>query len=83
LDEDKIDQYFFSEGFFNFKDKSHLAKETKIKIHKDVFDDENQDPRIYGSSSFSNQNKTEINNAIFTSCKINDDCPPWSIKQKK
>jgi hypothetical protein len=33
-DENKIDQYFFSEGFFNFKDKSHIAKETKIKIHK-------------------------------------------------
>ena len=39
VDENKIDQYFFSEGFFNFKDKSHLAKETKIKTHKDVFGD--------------------------------------------
>ena len=80
---DKIDQYFFSEGFFNFKDKSHLAKETKIKIHKDVYGDINQDPRIYGVSSFSNQNITEINNATFTSCKLNDDCPPWSIKAEK
>ena len=78
--DDKIDQYFFSEGFFNFKDKSHLAKKTKIITHKDIFDDEIQDPRIYGSSSFSDQNKTVINNGIFTSCKINDDCPPWSIK---
>jgi len=83
VEENKIDKYFFSEGFFNFKDKSHLAKETKIKIHKDVFDDENQDPRIFGSSSFSDQNKTVINNGIFTSCKLNDDCPPWSIKAEK
>ena len=80
VEENKIDQYFFSEGFFNFKNKSHLAKETKIKTHKDVFDDINQDPRIYGSSSLSDQNKTVVNNAIFTSCKLNDDCPPWSIK---
>ncbi len=79
----KIDQYFFSEGFFNFKDKSHIAKETKIKIHKDVFGDENNDPRLYGSTSFSNENKTVINNGIFTSCKINDDCPPWSIKAER
>jgi LPS-assembly protein len=83
VNENKIDQYFFSEGFFNFKDKSHLAKETKIKTHKDVFDDEDQDPRIYGSSSLSDQNKTIINNALFTSCKLNDDCPPWSIKAEK
>ena len=83
VDQNKTDLYFFSEGFFNFKDKSHLAKETKIKTHKDVFGDKNQDPRIYGSSSLSDQNKTVVKNAIFTSCKINDNCPPWSIKAKK
>jgi len=83
VDVDKTDQYFFSEGFFNFKDKSHIAKDTKVKTHKDVFDDKRQDPRIYGSSSLSDQNKTVFNNAIFTSCKLNDDCPPWSIKAEK
>ena len=83
INENKTDQYFFSEGFFNFKNKKHLAKETKIKSHKDVFGDKNQDPRIYGTSSLSDQNKTVINNAIFTSCKLNDDCPPWSIKAEK
>jgi len=83
VEKNKIDKYFFSEGFFNFKDKSHIAKETKIKVHKDVFDDINQDPRIYGSSSFSNQKETVINNGIFTSCKLNDNCPPWSIKAEK
>jgi LPS-assembly protein len=80
VDENKFDEYFFSEGFFSFKDKSHLAKETKIKTHKDIFENEDQDPRIYGSSSFSDPNKTVVNNAIFTSCKLNDDCPPWSIE---
>ncbi len=83
VEENKIDQYFFSEGFFNFKDKSHLAKETKINSHKEVFGNKNHDPRIYGSSSFSDQNKTVVNNGIFTSCKINDNCPPWSIKAEK
>jgi LPS-assembly protein len=83
VEENKMDQYFFSEGFFNFKEKSHLAKETKIKTHKDVFGDKNQDPRMYGSSSFSNKDKTVVNNGIFTSCKLNDNCPPWSIKAEK
>src|SRR6056300_928205 len=83
VEKNKIDKYFFSEGFFNFKDKSHIAKETKIKVHKDVFDDINQDPRIYGSSSFSDQKETVINNGIFTSCKLNDNCPTWSITAEK
>ncbi len=83
VEKNKIDKYYFSEGFFNFKDKSHLAKETKIKTHKDVFGNLNNDPRIYGTSSLSNPKKTIVNNAIFTSCKLNDDCPPWSIEAEK
>ena len=83
VDKDKTDKYFFSEGFFNFKDKSHIAKETKINTHKEIFDDKNQDPRLYGTSSYSNKYKTVVNNGLFTSCKINDNCPPWSIKAEK
>ena len=80
VDKDKTDKYFFSEGFFNFKDKSHVAKETKINTHKEIFDDKDNDPRLYGSSSYSNEKKTVVENGIFTSCKLNDSCPPWSIK---
>jgi LPS-assembly protein len=83
VDEKKFDQYFFSEGFFNLKDQSHLAKETKILAHKDIFDDENNDPRLYGSTSISNQEKMIIKNGTFTSCKLDDDCPPWSIKAEE
>ncbi|MDB3943513.1 organic solvent tolerance protein [Candidatus Pelagibacter sp.] len=83
INDEKVDKYFFSEGFFDFKNKKHIAKETKVKIHKDVFGDMEHDPRVYGSSSFSNANETIINNGIFTSCKINDNCPPWSIKAEK
>jgi len=83
VDENKTDKYFFSEGFFNFKDKSHVAKETKINAHKDIFGDEKNDPRLYGSSSYSDEKKTVLKNGLFTSCKINNDCPPWSIKAEK
>ena len=83
VDENKTDKYYFSEGFFNFKDKSHIAKETKINTHKDIFDDENNDPRLYGSSSYSDEKKTVVKNGLFTSCKINDNCPPWSIKAEE
>ena len=83
VDENKNDNYFFSEGFFNLESKSFVSKETNIKVHKGVFDNEEQDPRLYGASSFGNEKKTIINKGIFTSCKLNDTCPPWSIKSKK
>ena len=83
VEEEKNDRYYFSEGFFNFKDKSHIAKETKINTHKDIFDNKENDPRLYGSSSYSNKDKTVVKNGLFTSCKINDNCPPWSIKAEE
>ncbi len=80
---DKQDKYFFSEGFFDFAKDTFISKQTKIKVHKSVFDDEKQDPRIYGSSSYGDVNSTVINKGIFTSCSLNNNCPPWSIKSEK
>ena len=83
VDNNKKDNYFFAEGFFDFEDNSFKSKDTKIKIHKSIFNNENQDPRLYGSSSIGNDEVTIVNKGIFTSCKLNDNCPPWSIKSEK
>ncbi|WP_435095682.1 organic solvent tolerance protein [Candidatus Pelagibacter bacterium nBUS_27] len=82
-DPTSIDEYFFSEGFFNLKDKSFISKKTNVKLHKNIFDNSENDPRLYGSSSQGDQNQTIVNKGIFTSCKFNDNCPPWSIKSEK
>ena len=76
----KSDKFYFESGIFDLKNKSFIAKDTKIKIHKNVFDDFNNDPRIEGVSSNGQKKITTIKKAVFTSCKMNDKCPPWSIK---
>ena len=83
VDEKKYDNFFFSEGFFDLNNKSFISKETKIKLHKDIFDNEDQDPRLYGVSSQGDEKKTIVKKGIFTSCKLTDDCPPWSIKSEE
>ncbi len=82
-DNDGIDNYYFSEGIFDFKKKSFVAKNTKVKIHKEIFENSEQDPRVYGVSSFGNEKQTVIKKGIFTSCRITDKCPPWSIQSEK
>ena len=52
-------------------------------MHKSIFDDEEQDPRLYGASSSGDDKKIIIKKGVFTSCKLQDNCPPWSIKSKK
>ena len=77
-----MDRYFFKDGFFDFEKKSFIAKDTNIKVHKDIFGNDENDPRLYGTSSFGDENKTVVNKGIFTSCKFNENCTPWSRIRK-
>jgi LPS-assembly protein len=77
------DKYFFSNGFFNLKKNNFNALETTILMHNDIFGNEDNDPRIKGISSFKKNEITQINKGIFTSCKKDDNCPPWSLKAEK
>ena len=79
----KSDKYFFSEGFFNFSNRSFVSTDTKISLHKEIFLNPEMDPRLSGVSSYGNDDLTVINKGVFTSCKITDNCPAWSIKSKK
>ena len=75
----KSDKFFFESAIINLKEQRFIAKDTEIKIHKDIFDNSENDPRLKGVSSVSDSNLTIINKGVFTSCKKNDNCPPWSI----
>ena len=91
----KSDKYYFENAFINLSEKSFISKDTKIDIHKNIFDAEREpsqnnilfegenDPRIYGASSSGNNQITVVNKGIFTSCNKNDNCPPWSMKANK
>ena len=37
---EKNDKFYFKNAFINFLDRSYLSKDTKINIHKKVFDKE-------------------------------------------
>ena len=79
----KSDKFFFSDGIFNLKDKSYTASDTKIEIHKNIFENEKNDPRIYGASSKGESNLTTIKKGIFTTCQKREGCPPWAIKSEE
>ena len=76
----KSDKFFFLDGVFNLENKTFVARDTKIDIHKDIFDKEDNDPRIYGSSSKGGEKITTIKKGVFTICQKREGCPPWTIK---
>ena len=64
----------------NLKNQNFIASDTEILMHKNIFDNTENDPRILGKSSKKKNNITVINKGVFTSCKKNDSCPPWSME---
>ena len=77
------DKFFFSNAIVNLKNQNFIAKDTEITLHKDIFDDTDNDPRLMGVSSSKEGNITTVNKGIFTSCKKNDNCPPWAIQAQE
>ena len=77
------DKYFFKSAIFDLKNQNYIAEEVDIEFKKDLFGNKDNDPRFKGVSSKSENGITTINKGIFTSCKKNDNCPPWSIQADK
>ena len=74
------DKYFFKSAVFNLKNQNYIAQDINIDFKKDIFGNKDNDPRFKGLSSSSKNGITTIKKGIFTSCKKNDRCPPWTIQ---
>ena len=77
------DTFYFKTAVVNFKEQSFYGTDPTIKVKKDIFNDIDNDPRIMGISAISDKNRTKISKGVFTSCKQNDNCTPWSIKARE
>ena len=74
---------FFSSAIIDLKNQKFSAADASINMHKNIFNNSTNDPRLKGISAKGDANKTELNRGIFTSCNKDQDCPPWSIKADK
>ena len=79
----KSDKLYFKNAIIDLKNEKFIAKNVKINIHKIIFGKNENDPRLVGVSASGNNEKTIINIGTFTSCKINENCPPWSISAQQ
>ncbi|MDA9108342.1 organic solvent tolerance protein [Candidatus Pelagibacter sp.] len=79
----KSDDFFFKTGFFDLKKNKFLGKDIVAKFHKDLFGDEENDPRISAVSGYGDKFNTYFEKGVFTSCKKTDKCPPWKITSSK
>jgi len=64
------------------KTNKFLGKDVNIIFQKLLFDDIENDPRGSGVAGYGDKLNTYIDNAVFTSCKKTDKCPPWKMRAK-
>ena len=77
------DKFFFETGFFDLKSNKFLAKDINAKLHKALFGNSKNDPRISAVSGYGDKSNTYFEKGVFTSCKKTDKCPPWKITADK
>ena len=79
LDSEK-NMYNFSESMVNIKTNEIIGKDININFRNDFFGNSENEPRLKGNYASSNKEETIIKSGIFTTCKKNNKCPPWTIK---
>ena len=82
IDKDK-NNYSYEKAMIDLNKKEIIGKDIIINFSKDAFGNTENDPRLKGKSATSNENETIIKNGIFTTCKKNDSCPPWTLKSSE
>ena len=82
IDKDK-NNYLFENSMINLNNHTLLAKDVEINFAKNIFGNLDNDPRLKGTSLSANNNTTIIKNGVFTTCKKNDNCPPWSLQSSE
>ena len=75
----KSDEFIFETGFFDLKNNKFLAKNVVANLHKDIFGNDKNDPRISAITGRGDKFNTYFKKGVFTSCKKTDKCPPWKI----
>ena len=78
-----LENFFFKNGFFDLKNQTFKTQDIILKLEKNIFGRNENDPRLYAVSAVKEGNILELNKAIFTSCKKTDKCPPWTLSAQK
>ena len=73
--------YYFKQSKINLATREIVGKEVRIDFENSFFGDKNNDPLLKGRSTTSNDEKTTIKKAVFSTCNIeNKNCRGWELQ---
>ncbi len=75
--------YNFDNAIIDLLNNQFIGDGVKIDFFESSFGNSENDPRLKGNYIFSDGKTTLIKKGVFTTCKKNEDCPPWQMKAKE
>ena len=76
--------YFFENVKVNLKANEIIGKEVKIDFIDSFFGNEKNDPKLVGKSVISDDDKTKIFKAVFSTCNMdNKKCRGWELQSEE
>jgi LPS-assembly protein len=69
-------------AYINTKTNRLFGKDISVNLDNKSFNNNNE-PRMKGTSIINDNEYTEIDKGVFTTCKRRDGCPPWQLSSKK
>ncbi len=77
-------EYIFERAKVNLKTNEIVGKEVKVDFIDTFFGNINNDPLLKGKSTTSNDDKTVIKKAVFSTCNTdNKNCRGWELQSKE
>ncbi len=79
-----FNNYFFEKAKINLQTKELAGKEIKVDFVDSFFGNNKNDPLLKGKSATSNNEKTTIHKAVFSTCNIdNKKCRGWELQSEE
>jgi len=75
--------HYSNETMLNLLTKEMVGKDIDIDFKNDLFNNNENEPRLKGNYFSTNKNLTKIKKGVFTTCKKKDTCPPWVIHSEE
>ena len=72
-------EYFLEDVMINTTNKNIYGRELDINFNKSIFGNNKNDPRLNAKSIKIKENSSILKKGVFTSCSLDNKCPPWSM----
>ena len=68
---------------YDFRNNEIIGQDLSLEFNGgNIKTDQNQ-PRLKGNTIFYKKDTTQVKQGVFTTCKKDDDCPPWVLSASK